>query len=278
MKEGQGSSGPRVVHADNAGPFSMDGTRTHLVGRDEVAVIDAGPADIDHLQEVARQVDGARRVRVVVTHDHPDHDAGTAALVRILQEGREAASRPHPAVTVEGHSGHPQCLPLAHGAWVSTDVGPLQVLETPGHARRHLALFHEVAGDLYPGDLVMGTGRTAWVGSYGGCVADYLASLRRLEQLGARRLFPAHGPPVEGAEAVAEHLDRFRAHREGRIGDVAEALEALGADAPVDAMVDRVYGEALSASLRDGARWSVRAILHHLGARDFPSPGPGTVG
>ncbi len=270
---------PRVVLADNAGLFTLSGTRTHLVGLREVVVLDPGPADPVHLRRLREALAGARRVTVVVTHAHADHSAGAVPLARSLEAGSVEGVEeirvlgPHGEEAPAGgggNRGEAGPSPLSHGLSISTDHGPLRTLWTPGHARPHFALLHEETGALFPGDLLLGEGNTAWVGSYAGCVADYLASLDRLEALEPTRLHPAHGPPLEDA---VEAIRRFRAHRLRRLEQVAEVLEEEPS-ASADRMVDRVYGEALPAGLRAAARWSVHALLDHLGARPFPHGAP----
>ncbi len=270
---------PRVVLADNAGLFTLSGTRTHLVGLRDVVVLDPGPADPTHLRRLREALVGAHRVTVVVTHAHADHSAGALPLAWSLEarevEGVEEVRvlGPHGTDTPASGRGDgvgPGPWPLSHELSIPTDHGHLLAIWTPGHARPHFALLHEETGALFPGDLLLGEGNTAWVGSYAGCVADYLASLDRLESLVPTRLHPAHGPSLEDS---VEAIRRFRAHRLRRLEQVAEVLahEPL---APVDRVVDRVYGAALPPGLRAGARWSVHALLDHLGARPFPQGAP----
>lgn len=240
---------PRVVRADNPGPFTLDGTRTFLVGRDEVAVVDPGPDVEPHVRALVASVGSASRVSILVTHHHADHAGGAVALAGAL-----------------GPRGHlmgalPGAAPLLEGDRVSTDEGDLQVLETHGHARPHLSFLHGASGTLFCGDLLLGHGDTTWVGEYPGAVTDYLASLGRLRGIGLRRILPAHGPPLEDPEQA---LARFEEHRIGRIRQVEEALASLPGGDP-DALVDRVYGVTLPPGLRDAARLSIRATLHHLG-------------
>jgi glyoxylase-like metal-dependent hydrolase (beta-lactamase superfamily II) len=230
----------------------------------EVVVVDPGPALVGHRQALlgAFEEGGSRRVRIVWTHDHPDHTAGTPALVRAL----DAAGI---EVTTQGRSSRAPRR-LGPGDRVGSDAGVLEVVATPGHTRDHLA-FHWPEGDaVFVGDLLLGEGRTAWVGSYPGCVADYLDSLERVRALGARRLIPAHGPPLEDPE---EAIDRFRAHRLRRIREVGEAV-AAEPTASAEELARTIYGEDLPQKLLHGAIWSVHGSLDHLGIRPFPAEGP----
>src|SRR5438046_4077878 len=69
----------RRVLAPNPGVMTGPGTNTYLVGVDEIAVIDPGPNDEDHLDTVAAC--GGDRIRwILATHTHPDHSPGAAGL------------------------------------------------------------------------------------------------------------------------------------------------------------------------------------------------------
>ncbi len=256
---------PRVVRADNAGLFTLDGTRSFLIGERTVALIDPGPADPAHLEALEGALAGATRGAILLTHRHPDHDAAAAPLAR--RTGLEL--RPTPRA------------PLHEGEELPTDAGPLRVLHTPGHTRDHLSFVLGPGPVVFVGDLILGEGTTTWVGEYAGCVADWLASIEKLEALAPARIFPAHGPPIDDP---APRLAAFREHRLARIGQVEAALEAeralrgVPSSVRLERLVDRVYGEALPPGLREGARWSMRAILEHLGVEPFPPEGAPTEG
>lgn len=260
-------TGLRVFVAENAGPFTLGGTRTFVLGRRRVAVVDPGPDDPAHLARVADAVTDAEDGTVLVTHGHPDHAGGARRLASMT--GFPLAGN------VAGVD-----LPLAAGDRIPVDDGELEAVEAPGHARRHLAFLRLPSRELFAGDLLLGQGDTTWVGEYAGCVADYLASLDRIEKLRPSRIHPAHGPPLgDPADALA----RFREHRLARIRQVEAALAAGAGPAPdtdpealVGAVVEEVYGPGLPPGVRVAARWSVRAILEYLEVLPFPSEGAPT--
>lgn len=238
---------PRVVTASNPGPFTLDGTRTYLVGRDVAAVIDPGPDDPGHLRALRAAVAGARRVTVLVTHDHADHSGCARALADALD-----ASLLGPCRDADG--------PLADGAAVETDQGDLVAVETPGHCAEHLCFNWPRGRALFAGDLVLGEGSTTWVGEYRGCVRDYLASLERVEALTPRVIYPAHGPPLEDVPGT---LAAYREHRLARIGQAGLAQrEHLGAT-PAQ-LVTTIYGDELPPRLREAAEASIAAMLDYL--------------
>jgi glyoxylase-like metal-dependent hydrolase (beta-lactamase superfamily II) len=263
-------SGPRVFVAENAGPFTLGGTRTFVLGDEVVAVVDPGPDDPAHLERLASAVAGAREGTILVTHGHPDHAAGAPALSRLT------------GLPTAGSAAGVDRI-LAGGDRIPVDGGSLEAVETPGHARHHLAFLHHPSRELFVGDLLIGKGDTTWVGEYPGCVADYLASLDRVEALRPTRIHPAHGPSLEDP---AETVARFREHRLARLLQVEEALAAMGIrvaegerdlpDVLLREVVERVYGPDLPPGVRLAAAWSARALLDYLGVLPFPRQGAPT--
>lgn len=230
--------------APNASWFTLSGTYTHLVGSESVAIIDPGPDHAGHRRAVVEAVEGARELRIVLTHDHRDHSGGARTLQSLLgcgiwgPEGVAVADRA-----------------LTPGKSLATDDGELRAVASPGHAERHLA-FHWTEGRaVFVGDLLLGEGATTWVGGYSGCVADYLESLERLRGIRAEVLYPAHGPPLTNP---ARAIDRFDAHRRARIDAVRRALRRQP-DATVDELALAVYGD-----FADEANKAVRASVAAL--------------
>lgn len=244
----------RVIRAGNTGPFTLDGTRTFIVGRQHAAVIDPGPDVEDHVRALVSSLADARRVEILVTHGHPDHDGAVAPLAAALG-GRARVREP---------GGR---IPIGEGDRVATDAGDLVALHTPGHANPHLSFLHEGSGSLFCGDLLLGEGDTTWVGEYAEAVTEYLSSLRRLQGLELTTLFPAHGPPLTDP---GQALERFLEHRLVRVRQV-ERLRDLHPDVDPVELASRIYGGAHPPAVRAAAILSIRAILHHLGE---PTPGP----
>ncbi|MDX1568783.1 MAG: MBL fold metallo-hydrolase, partial [Longimicrobiales bacterium] len=188
----------RSLVAPNAGPFTLDGTRTYLVGGRRPAVIDPGPDSESHQRQVAEEVAGADEVTILLTHDHSDHAGGAERLSALL------------GVPVRGSGSGFGSESLEPGDVIGTDAGELVAIPTPGHASSHLSFHWPDGGAVFVGDLLLGQGNTTWVGAYPGCVADYLESLDRIEALEPDVLYPGHGPPVF---QVSKTVERFRRHR-----------------------------------------------------------------
>lgn len=243
---------PPFLNAGNAGPFTLDGTRTYRVGERRVALVDPGPDVEDHVRALVAWVGDARDVRVVLTHGHHDHAGAARALADAL------------GAPVTGPPSVPDVdEPLSDGDRVPTDQGPLVAVHTPGHTEEHLCFHWPGRAALFAGDLLLGRGDTTWVAEYPGCVADYLASLERVRGLAPSVVYPAHGPPLEDVPAT---LGRYERHRRDRIRQVADALRAHPG-AGMDELLRVVYGPALPAAVEGAARRSLGALVEYVHAQ-----------
>ncbi|MGD8496087.1 MAG: MBL fold metallo-hydrolase [Gemmatimonadales bacterium] len=274
MAEIRGASAPErrgwapdleIVRADNASPMTLDGTRSYVLGRHRVAIIDPGPDDPRQLDALAAAVDGRPVGVILLTHAHGDHAAGMRAAIDRF--GAEPAGSPDTLRRL-GLDG----IALADGDTLSIEPedhdGPetrVTALHTPGHSADHVCFLAEPGRRLFTGDLVLGEGSSAILHP-DGSVADCLASLARLVALRPALLLPGHGPPVRDA---TRRLEAYRRHRLEREAQVREAL-GRGAGS-VTEVRDAVYGE-LPAGLRWAADASVAAHLAALAARGEQVP------
>lgn len=221
-------------------------TNAYLVGTDEPVLIDPA-ARVDHLTDVVRRRGLAH---VAVTHTHPDHVGG----VRYYCDRFDASAWAHrgrPDRFEQAAGIRPDCT--FHG---NTMIGPLEVIETPGHAPDHVAFS---AGDTaFVGDLAFADS-SVFVGPPDGDMRTYLVSLRRLLVRDFTELYPGHGGIIEDPTRT---LTRLIAHRLDRESRVLEAVRS-GAETP-DEIVSIAYeGEDLS-GVRRLARLAVEAHLEKL--------------
>jgi glyoxylase-like metal-dependent hydrolase (beta-lactamase superfamily II) len=239
-----------VVLAPNPGPMTLDGTNTWVLrapGSEGCVVVDPGPLHEEHLAAVA----AAGPVEVVLlTHGHLDHSEGARRLAE-LTGARVRALDPAHRLGEEG---------LAEGDVVAAAGLEVRVLHTPGHTSDSLSFV--LPGEaVLTGDTVLGRGTTV-VAHPDGVLADYLESLRRLQDLAVGgddlAVLPGHGPELPSAGAAAAH---YLAHREGRLEQVRAAVEA-GATTPRE-VVEVVYAD-VDRVLWDAAELSVRAQLAYL--------------
>jgi glyoxylase-like metal-dependent hydrolase (beta-lactamase superfamily II) len=239
---------PRVVKAGNRGPFTLDGTRTFLVGRKPAVVIDPGPNVDQHVRALSHALADSHDIHILLTHGHGDHAAAAGPLAGRL--GGAPILGPPSA----GFS------PLEDGQRIPFDQGELVTVLTPGHTSDHVAFYWPRARALFAGDLILGRGSTTWLGEYPGCIADYLESLDRVQRLDLEVIYPTHGPPVRDPQRV---LESFRDHRLDRLKQVARILYEKP-DASVEELVLGVYGSELPPRLVKAAASSIDVMLHHL--------------
>jgi glyoxylase-like metal-dependent hydrolase (beta-lactamase superfamily II) len=245
-----------VVLANNPNPMTLDGTNTWLLRAPDasgVIVVDPGPDDELHLAAV-REAAGSV-VEILLTHGHVDHSAGARRLHE-LTGARVRALDPQHRYGGEG---------LGEGDVISAAGVEVRVWATPGHSSDSLSFLLDArdgaAAAVLTGDTILGRGTTV-VAHPDGVLADYLASLRRLRELGSATVLPGHGPELEQAGAAAEF---YLAHREERLNQVRDALERLGADVAPREIVEDVYAD-VDPNVWWAAELSVRAQLDYLRA------------
>ncbi len=237
--------------APNPGPMTLDGTNTWVLrrpGAEECVVVDPGPIDNGHLDEVAAL--GPISL-VVLTHGHFDH-AECAPQLHERTGAPVVARDPALCLGAEPVPDRPGRSEIAGIEW-------LTVL-TPGHSSDSISLLVEADRALLTGDTVLGTG-TAVIAHPDGELAAYLDSLQRLRDLAAADVdlvLPGHGPVVE---QPVEVLDYYLVHRRERLEQVRAAVAA--GDTAVEDVVRRVYAD-VDESLWNYAESSVRAQLDYL--------------
>ena len=247
-----GDTGTCVL-APNADVMTLDGTNTWVL-RDpdspRSVVIDPGPSIDTHLDAIdaAAAPDGRGSVSVVLlTHHHADHS----------EAAREYAERHGCGVRALDPAYRLGSEGLGEGDVVAAAGVEVRVLATPGHTADSLCF--AVGDAVLTGDTVLGRGTTV-VAHPDGRLADYLDSLRRLQELGTRAVLPGHGPELPDLAAVTS---AYLAHREERLEQVRAALEQLGPDAAAMDVVRVVYAD-VDPVLWPAAELSVRAQLEYL--------------
>ena len=123
----------RRVDAGNAGPSTLEGTRSYIVGRRRVAVIDPGPPFASRVAALAAEVAGANSVFLLLTHGHPDHAGAAPPSAEKLGAGILSAWSSGPGdgeADSSGSSPGVSFRALGEQEVVDTDMGKLTALST----------------------------------------------------------------------------------------------------------------------------------------------------
>ncbi len=239
----------------NPGMMTGPGTNTYLIGRRDPILLDTGagvPEYMTGLQGYLDERGWTQPSRVVLTHRHRDHLGGVAHLRERFRGLRVGKMIHRDADLPEGVEN------LRDGQTIEGDGVTLTAIYTPGHASDHLCYYLPEEKAVFTGDVVL-SGSTTVIPSEDGDLLDYLNSLKRLQALGVRRIYPAHGPVVEdGPALIAEYIEH-RLLRERQI------LEALGDGLrTIPAMVEKIYA-TVPKTLHAMAGQSVASHLKKLG-------------
>lgn len=229
------------ITAPNPSPLTFRGTNSYLVEAGDLSLIDPGPLpgpqDDSHLAALLSAIAGRPLARIIVTHAHRDHSPLARPLAKATgapvlafgpaEAGRSAVMQELAAagLTGGGEGLDAEFVPdqeVADGQ----EVGPFEVIHTPGHMGCHIALG---LGDMvFSGDHVMGWA-TSLVSPPDGDLTDFMASCARLRDRPARVYYPGHGDPVTDPAARVDWLITHRLEREAQI---RAALRAGGGTIP----------------------------------------------
>ncbi len=211
----------RRLLARNPSPFTFTGTGTFVVGHGDVAVIDPGPADPDHVAALLTALAGERITHIVVTHTHMDHSPAAPAVqaatgARIVGCAPLVLSDDGPRADAGFDPGYAPDQVLAEGDSISGPGWTLTAVATPGHTSNHLcyALAEEKA--LFTGDHVMGWSTTV-VAPPDGDMGDYIASLQKLLDRDDDVYHPTHGEAIREPQRLVRGLITHRRQRENQI-------------------------------------------------------------
>ena len=241
----------RRMVAPNPGIMTGPGTNSYLVGHNEVAVIDPGPADESHMEALMQAAGGPIRW-IFTTHTHPDHSPGATLLK--ARTGATMLGMAAPAEGPQDRTYTPDQL-VTHGDRFTVDGITLRAIHTPGHASNHVCYLLEEERLLFTGDHIM-QGSTVVISPPDGDMTAYLESLRALLDLDIDYFAPGHGYLVGQPHQVVEHL---LVHRKGREDKILRVLRSQPA-ATLDSLLPAVYDD-VPVQIHGAAQ---RSLLAHL--------------
>lgn len=198
-------------------------------------------------------IDPTRITRIVLSHCHPDHVGGAAAVQ--AASGAEVWAHPLERGHIERWGAG---LRVDH--WIDGNEPvvcegyALEPIFTPGHSPGHLCYVVSTNRVLLAGDMISGFGS---VGIFPpeGSMADYIASLQRMLAAHDERPFsiigPGHGPAVlEPRAKIAEYI----VHRLAREDEVVGALSH--GPATIAELLPHIYPD-----VQPHLSWAARSTL-----------------
>jgi len=254
----------RRVICNNPGPFTYTGTGTYIIGKGNVAVIDPGPRNDDHLQALMTAIEGETVTHILVTHTHNDHSPLAKELkattgAKTYAYGPHGSGQPDDAAKVE-EGGDAEFYPdvlVKDGDVIKGKGWTMEAVFTPGHTSNHIcfALAEEKA--LFTGDHVMGWSTSVIVPPDGNMKA-YFDSLQKLLARDDQIFWPTHGPAITDPKPFVE---AFVHHRQARELQIQACLTEGMTRIPE--MVETMYRD-VDPRLHPAAARSVHAHLIHM--------------
>jgi cyclase len=207
-----------------------------LVDGAEAIVYDTH-VSIAHAQRIRDAIEhlGARRIRVVLSHWHLDHVAGTEVFAdcEIIANATTAAllAEHRSAIEAGTHEGPPAISPLILPTTVFDDRLRLELpsfevelVEFDIHSRDATVVHLPQTGTLLAGDTVEDT--VTYV-SEPDRLEGHIAELDRMRGLGARTIFPNHGSReiIEAGGYAETLIDATQRYVRNLLGTASEPAE-----------------------------------------------------
>lgn len=220
--------GIRRVIANNPGPFTFHGTGTYILGTGNVAVIDPGPDDEEHIGAILAALDGETISHILVTHTHMDHSPGCRPLQALTGAptyayGPHGAGKLEQGVQVE-EGGDMDFAPdhlVKHGDIIQGGDWTVECVYTPGHTSNHMCFALQEQKALFTGDHVMGWS-TSIISPPDGDMAAYMQSLELLLERDDAVYWPTHGPSIIDPKT---HVRAYIAHRIEREQQILKCID-----------------------------------------------------
>ena len=256
--------GIRRITAHNPGPFTFRGTGTYILGYGDVAVIDPGPDQPEHVGAIIDALGTERVSHILVTHTHNDHSPAAKALkaktgAPTYGFGPHGSGKVKKATGVEA-GGDMDFIPdevVKDGSLIEGSDWLVSCLHTPGHTSNHLCFCWDSKKVLFPGDQVMGWS-TSIVSPPDGDMGDYMRSLEKMLMRDDEIYYPAHGPLIKNPKEMVKAFINHRREREEKI------LSCLGSGIEtINDMVPKVYSD-VSQDLYGAAARSLFATVIYL--------------
>ena len=258
-----------VITANNASPMTFTGTRSYILGTDNLIVIDPGPENNQHFKSIMDYVGKRKVTDIIITHSHVDHSPLSRRLknetgASIIGFGSADEARTSfmkklsSSLDLGGEEGIDQDLTLDEKVIdkqiLKKNDYTIEVIHTPGHLSNHICLSIKEKKALFSGDHVMGWATTL-ISPPDGDLGSFMKSLEKLSKRDEQVYYPGHGKPVKDPKQMVLAQITHRRDREIQILKSISQIPRTPAE-----IVEEVY-VGLNPMLKPAA---VRNVLAHL--------------
>ena len=265
----------RAIVAPNGNAYTNTGTRSYLIGSEQLAIIDPGPNITSHFNNIIQAIGNAQLTHIILTHSHQDHCAMAIRLAIELNAEIYMFGKPNqsnydllknirdittPLTFIDKINKNITIQKVLDGDKICNSEWSFEVIFTPGHRFDHICLAWVQMNIIFSGDHVMGWSSTVIVPPLGN-MGDFIDSLKKILARKENIYFPAHGEPIRDAKT---HIQLQLNHRNKREEQI---LTFIGKTAHTpDDLVPLIYKNLIS-DLREPAALNVFATLIHLSAK-----------
>ena len=258
-----------VITADNASPMTFTGTRTYILGTENLIVIDPGPDSEAHLSSLMKYIGKRKVTDILLTHSHIDHSPLSRKLkietgAKIIGFGSADEARTSfmkklsSSLDLGGEEGIDKDLALDEKVIdkqiLNLNNYSIEVVHTPGHLSNHVCFSLKGRQILFSGDHVMGWATTL-ISPPDGDLGSFMNSLEKLSDREEMIYYPGHGKPLKEPGKMVLAQIKHRRDREEQILNSVSKISRTP-----DEIVDDVYVD-LNPMLKAAA---VRNVLAHL--------------
>mgnify|MGYP001163681854 CR=1 FL=1 len=263
------------ILAPNPSPMTFKGTNTFIIGNDELAIIDPGPQNQNHFDNILDMTAGRPVKYIFITHSHVDHSPLAKKLSKELNtpiygygSSNAGLSSTMLALIDNGYESGSEGIDYEFSPdfFIKNEENfdlnnkKISAIHTPGHMGNHVCFQYDKV--LFSGDHIMGWASSMVSPPYGD-LTQFMASCRLLQKKEFNLFLPGHGDPVQNPSERINFLINHRLDRERQIKETIKnnCLTALE-------ITEIVYTDVEN-SLIPAATRNVFAHLIDLSERGF---------
>ena len=179
----------RRIIAKNPSNFTLHGTGTYIIGKGDVAIIDPGPDDDEHINSILNELKNENVTHIFVTHTHKDHSSAANKLHNLTKaplygfgKHRKKIDNKLPLVEEGADYEFSPNIKVRDNNIFEGETWKLRAIHTPGHTSNHLCYELIEEKTLFSGDHLMGWSTTV-ISPPDGSMEDYLKSLKKSDQM-----------------------------------------------------------------------------------------------